>query len=221
MRFWKIVLITILAVGMTGAFDTDAMARRGGGGFSSSRSSFSSSRSTPSRSSTWGSKTSTSKSGLSTSGSRKTSVSKPVRSSADTALHAKAAKSGTAYKSKTEATSAFKTKNAAQYKSTYAIKPTTRPDHIPPSTSVGGKSYDVSYNQQHGGYGYMGPSGSWMAYDAMSDAIMLNTLMTRQNYYYDRPGSVRYEISGGGLAWLMWFGIIVFAVICVAAFIAR
>jgi hypothetical protein len=229
MKFWKIILVAILAVGVTGILDNDAEARRGGG-FSSSRSFSSSSRSTPSRStwggstrttpsrSTWGGSTrsSSSKSGLSTSGSRTTS--KPARSAADTALYEKAAKSNTAYTSKANATTAFKSKYADQYKSKYDTKPATRPDHIPPKTTVGGKSYDISYNQQYGGYGYMGPSGSWVMYNAMADAVMIDTLMRRNNYYYDRPGSVTYMDSGGGLRWMMWLGLIVFGVIVLCAF---
>lgn len=240
MRFWKIVLITVLAVGMTGIFNIDTADARRGGGFSSSRSSFSSSsrsRSTPSRSSSWGSSnrstkpststwgssnrssSSSSKSGLSTSGSR-TSTKKPVRSAADTALYNKAKTSGTAYTSKASATQAFKTKHASQYKSKYDTKPATRPDHIPQSTTVGGKSYNVTYNQQYGGYGYMGPSGSWIMYDMMTDAIMMDTMMRRQNYYYDRPGAVTYVSTGGGGRWLMWFGLIVVGIICIGAFLA-
>jgi hypothetical protein len=241
MRFWKIVLVSVLAVGVTGIFNIDTAEARRGGGFRSSSSSFSSSsrstRSTPSRSSNWGgsnrstkpstplwggsnrsTKPSTS-SGLSTSSSR-TSTKKPVRSAADQALYNKAKTSGTAYTSKASATQAFKTKHASQYTSKYDTKPATRPDHIPQTTTAGGKTYNVTYNQQYGGYGYMGPSGSWIMYDAMADAVMMSTLMNRHNYYYDRPGAVTYVDTGGGARWLMWFGLIVVGIIIVGAFLA-
>lgn len=243
MRFWKIVLITVLAVGVTGIFNVDTADARRGGGFSSSSRSFSSSsrssssRSTPSRSSNWGgsnrstkpstplwggsnrsTKPSTS-SGLSTSSSR-TSTKKPVRSAADQALYNKAKTSGTAYTSKSAATEAFKTKHASQYTSKYETKPATRPDHIPQTTTVGGKSYPVTHSEQYGGYGYIGPSGSWVMYNALTDAVMMDTLMRRNNYYYDRPGAVTYVDTGGGGRWLMWFGLIVVGIIIVGAILA-
>ena len=71
-----------------------------------------------------------------------------------------------------------------KYTSKYTSKPATRPDHIPASTKVGNTTYNVTYNQQHGSYGYMGPSGSWIMYNAMSDAVMLTALMQRNNYVH-------------------------------------
>jgi hypothetical protein len=136
------------------------------------------------------------------------------RSATDQKSFNKAKANGTAYKSKAEATSAFKTKNAAKYPAKYTSKPATRPDHIPQSTSVGGNTYNVSYNQGMGGYGYMGISGSWMMYSAMTDVIMLSTLMSRNNYYYDpvvAGAPVAVVRTSNGPATL--FGIIVILVV--------
>jgi hypothetical protein len=39
----------------------------------------------------------------------------------------------------------------------------------------------------------MGPSGAWMMYDVMTDAIMINALMQKDNYYYDdTPTNLRH-----------------------------
>lgn len=57
-------------------------------------------------------------------------------------------------------------------------------------------------------------------YDAMSDAIMLNALMSRNHYYYDRPGSVTYVDSGGGGGAVLAIVGIVFLVIIVVVFVA-
>ena len=180
MKSFKFLLSVILSISMLGIVSDDAFARRSGSSRSSFSRSSSSSRSTPSKTpskSTWGN---TRKSTANT-----RSTTKPKRSQADQKLHDKAKANGTAYTSKASATKAFKEKNASQYKSTYSTKPTSRPSHIPESTSVGGKSYNVTYNQQHGGYGYMGASGSWMMYNTMTDIAMISLLMSRNNYYYD------------------------------------
>lgn len=220
MRFWKPILIAGLALVVTGIFSSDAYARRGGG--SSSRSSSSSSSwgsssrsSSQSRASMWGSSSRSSQStstGLKTSGTR---TQTPVRSAADQKLYDKAKSSGTAYSSKSAATDAFKSKYSKQYTSRYASKPTTRPDHIPSTTSVAGKTYNITYDQRRGGYGYMGPGGSWVMYDAMADAAMLNLLMPRHYYYYDDPRMMtHYDRS---FAWMPWIGTTCLLVIVAAA----
>lgn len=238
MRYGKIILVTVLALGVSDFFCASAYARRGGGfSSSSSRSSSSSSRSsssrssgwgsssrrsTPSRTSTWGSSNRTSSpltSSFSTSGSR-SQTQTTRRSAADQRLYDKAKASGTAYSSKSAATTAFKSKYGNQYTARYASKPATRPDHIPQSTSVGGRTYPIEYNQRYGGYGYMGPSGSWVMYDAMADAAMLSMLMSRNHYYYDQPGMF-YARSGGPGTALLLTGITFAALICASAVYLR
>jgi len=213
------LLIAMLSI----AFVGDAMARRSGGSrsSSSSRSSSwgSSSKSSSSKSSGWGS-SSKSKSTAPRSAPakaktmhpapKKTTVKKIVPkkpiSAADKKRIASAKSSGKYHKDKKSAQAAFKKNNAGKFPSKYATKPTERPSHVPQSTSVGGKSYNVTFNSTHGGYGYMGPSGSWMMYDAMSDIVMMNMMMQRRGYviesnYYDtrtvsRPVVVEHRSSG-------------------------
>lgn len=193
--------------------ELEARGSRGGWGGSRS-SSWGSRRSTPSRSSSWkkspsktsgwgkSSTSSTKKKGTSgwgkssaASTSKSSSKFKPAPknspsykrwSAADKKLAAKAKASGTSYKSRSAATDAFKKKNASKYSSKYASKPSTRPSHIPQTYKSSGTTYNITYNPSHGGYGYYGPSGRWMFYDAMADAAMMSMLMQRSNYYY--PG---------------------------------
>lgn len=180
----------------------DARGGRGGrSSFSSSRSSRSSSsrstRSSPSRSSS--SRSSSSRSSGGSSWGKSKASSKPAArkaTAADKALAAKAKKNGTWFKSKADAQKAFKSKYATKYTSKYASKPATRPSHIPTSTTVGGKSYNVTYNVNHGGYGYMGPLGAWIVYDAMADTIMMNRLMRNQGYYAPGMNSGAVVVTG-------------------------
>lgn len=199
----------------------------GGRSFSSGRSSSSrSTRSTrsPSRSTrssnsrTKNSRSNTSKS-WGSSKSKATSSRKMTK--ADKALAAKAKKNGTSFKSKKEAQAAFKKKNATKYTSKYKTKPATRPSHIPQTTTVGGTSYNVTYNQGMGGYGYMGPSGAWIAYNAMADAAMMSMLMRQQGYY--APGMntgavVVHNPSGLGFVWLLIS--IIGGVVVIAVFVS-
>ena len=75
-------------------------------------------------------------------------------------------------------------KVASQYKSTYATQPKTRPGHVPQTyRGAGGNTYNISYNSGHGGYGYMGPLGTWMMYDAMSDMAMYSYMSHRNPRY--------------------------------------
>lgn len=99
-----------------------------------------------------------------------------------------ARRSGTLFSTKTEAQSAFASRYKSQYGSTFQAEPTVRPTWIPQSTTVGGQGANVVYNAGLGGYGYFHPSlGTWILYDAMSDAIMMDSLMNRHNYYYGAP----------------------------------
>lgn len=84
--------------------------------------------------------------------------------------------------------------------SKYSFEPSQRPSHIPTTyADSSGTRRDVVYNQANGGYGYYsggGPGlGTFMMYDALSDAAMMNTMMSRQNYYVGPPPQVGW--SGG------------------------
>ncbi len=146
------------------AFAQPLMARRGGGGFRSSGRSFS--RSTRS----------TTRSRSSFSSNRSNSVNKKS--------YNQAKRNNTVFNSKAQAESSFKSKNASKYSSKFATKPQQRPDYIPRSTTVNNQSYNINYNSRYGGYGYTNALGTFVLYSALSDTIMLNTLMRRNHYYY-------------------------------------
>lgn len=214
MKFWKILLAIVLMASVSDVVSGNAFAR--GGRSRPSRSS--PSRSRPSRSPSKSKPSSSRSTRAKSTTSKRTKSTVPKRSAADQKAYNKAKASGTAFSSRSAATSNFKSKHADKYKSTYATKPATRPSHVPESTKVGGTTYNVTYNQQHGGYGYMGPSGSWMMYDAMTDVVVLSMLMRQNDYYYDagplgEPGARR-----GGLI-VFFVGVGVLTVIVVAAVI--
>ena len=203
----------------------DVLARSRGG--SSRRSSPSRSRTTPTRTPT---RTTAPKKKTWASPPKKTttptkSATRPKLSAADQKLRDRAKSSGTSYQSRSAALSAFKSKNASKYTSNYKTKPTTRPDHIPQTTTgSGGSTYNVTYNPGYGGYGYMGSSGSWIMYSAMADTMMMNSLMRRNNYYYEpaymhQPGApvavVHHRSSGWTIFWVL-AGICVFFLVVMA-----
>lgn len=112
-------------------------------------------------------------------------------SPADRALYEKAKVNGKAFKSRDEAISDFKTKNAQKFTSTYAQEPDARPDYIPPTTTYQGSPVTVVYNQSYGGYGYWSGGGlglgTWMMYDALSDLSMMSYFdrrLSSDGYYY-------------------------------------
>ena len=58
----------------------------------------------------------------------------------------------------------------------------------------------------------MGVGGSWIMYDAMADAIMMDTLMGHSGYYYGSPSA-----GLGGFGGLTLIFMVVFAIIVVGA----
>ena len=109
---------------------------------------------------------------------------------ADKKAYEKAKAQGTTFKTRKAATADYKKKNAAKYTSTYTTKPAARPGHIPKTYASGGTMYNISYNSGYGGYGYMGPLGAWIVYDAMADVAMAsyyNRQMAQAGYYYGAP----------------------------------
>ena len=211
----KLVLVLFVTATLLFAGLDEVFARRSG---SRSRS-FSRPRSSSSRSRTSSKPTSSSsKSTKPTTSKRTTTASK--RTAAQQKSYEAAKKMGTAYKSKSEATAAFKKANTSKYTSKYTKKPATRPSHIPASTSVGGQNYPISYNAGMGGYGYTNSLGAWVMYDAMMDAAMVSTLMTRNNYYYD-PVIARTPYRGPSfgniiLVLTLVVGVIIVAIVGVA-----
>lgn len=134
-----------------------------------------------------------------------------------------ASKSGKAFKTRDAAVKDFKTKNADKFPSKYTTKPETRPAHIPEKTKdASGQSRDVVYDNSHGGYGYYsggGPGlGTFIMYDMMSDAIMMNTMMSRQNYYIGDSPQLVYQESRSSVGLVFLF--IIMIVIIIGSFIA-
>lgn len=189
---------------------------------SSNRSSSSSSNrsgtasSNSNRSSGWGNT-------RSSSGSRSDASSK--KSTQQRRQYENAVKNGTAFKTKAEAQKDFKSKYASKYTSKYDKEPATRPSHIPQTSQVDGKTVNITYNQASGGYGYWGGGGpglgTFIMYDMMSDAIMMNAMMNNQGYHYGPAPPVVVEPSSGssflgfviGFVILVIFGVVVFAFI--------
>lgn len=147
---------------------------------------------------------------------------KPKMSAAQTKSLETAKKNGTTFKSKDAATAAFKAKEAGKYPSKYPTQPAKRPEHIPSTTMVNGKSVNVTYNVERGCYGYgSGPGlGTFIAYNMMSDAIMRDRYMARSHYMVQpvmvqQPVVVRTGPSIGTIIIITLGIVIVLAVIVV------
>jgi len=213
-------MLAILSVALV--VPEDALARRSGGGFSSGGSRSSSSNSN-SRSNSWSSKRPSSDTARAPSSTQKTTT--PTRSAADQKAYAAAKKSGTAYQSKSQAQDAFKTKHASQYKQTPtpgSSEPAKRPAHIPGTTSgADGATYNVTYNVERGGYGYMS-SGRWVMYDALADAAMLSVLMGQRGYYYPGVAGTQgtVQTSAGAGTILLIIGIVFIVLLVIGAGVA-
>lgn len=134
------------------------------------------------------------------------------KTTADSLSYQRAKDNGTAFTSKTAAVNNFKTKYADKYPSTFKTEPKTRPNYIPQSTNVGGKSYNVTYNNQYGGYGYMGPGNSWVSYNPMMDALVLSSLMNSHNYYVGTPPSAVVYTNSNPIAKIL-LALLIFAAV--------
>lgn len=228
-RLLRLMLACVFLVGSFGL----AEAKPPGGGFRSSSSSFKSSsgsgwgtRSKPSVStnSGWGSKSSTKASATpatkSTWSTSRPASSKPVATSAvDAAAYKKAKESGKSFTTPTAAAADFKAKSASKYSSTYKSEPPNRPTHIPQSTAVGGKTVNVTYNAGYGGYGYMHPTlGTWMMYDMMSDAVMMNSMMRHEGYYV---GPAPVQTVSAAVGWCILITVLLIFLAIFIAFLAE
>ncbi len=208
---WLVVLFVAIALSFAGL--SDALARKsGGGGFSRS----SPSRSSPSKSTG----RSSSKSTKPSSSSRSTS--KPKRTAAQSKSYEAAKKNGTAKMTKSQSTSKFKNDAAMKkkYTSSYATKPATRPTHIPSTYASGGNTYNINYNSGQGGYGYMN-GGSWIAYSYMSmaTASMMTNSMNSNSYYHQGHPAMGTTIVHSGGSGIMIFVWVVLSLVVIAIFI--
>ena len=122
-----------------------------------------------------------------------------------------------AFKSRESALNDFREKNKQKYTSKYATKPATRPEHIPQTTTAGGTTYNISYNQNHGGYGYYNALGAFIIYDAMTDvaqASYFNSAMQNQGYYYGptpvaaTPTVVHHDSDSGIWAFFLFLTVV-------------
>ncbi len=221
---WWTLLVIMFALPL--AVPVDAFAQKRGGSRRSSTRRSTPKRSAPKAPSRAKPKASTKRGGKTGEASNKgkfgSSTKKAGKSKkatkADKKVREKAKANGTYFKDRKSASADFKTKNAAKYGSTYATKPTTRPGHIPPTyVGSGGTTYNISYNQGYGGYGYMGPLGTWMVYNAMADAAMgpyYNRQMASAGYDYGPPlRPLRHGPSGGTIFFFIAGGVVVLFVI--------
>lgn len=146
----------------------------------------------------------------------------------DNALRQKALQSGTAYKTKDDAINSFKSKNADKFPTKFSSEPKTRPDYIPNTYTSGGNTYNVVYNSNFGGYGYYNGLGAWIAYDVMTDALMMNALMARNSYYYPGihhtvpSGTVVYNESPRSFFWgFFWITALILMIFFVGWMVTR
>lgn len=191
-------------------------------------------KSTSSWSSSSSSKPSSSATSSSTSTPSKSWLTKPQtstrpNSSVERQRYESAVKSGKTFTTREAAVADFKAKEAPKYSSKFTAEPSKRPDHIPSNyRGTDGKTYNITYNQQGGGYGYYsggGPGlGTFMLYDLASDAIMMETVARRSNNYYignPPPATVTVQ-TGSSIGFLGWIlilsgiGLVVFIIIAVA-----
>jgi hypothetical protein len=114
-------------------------------------------------------------------------------SAADRALAEKAKSAGTQFQSRDDAVREFRASYGRTYTSNFASEPATRPDYIPSTTIVGGRTCNVIYHPAYGGYGYFS-DGQWNVYDAMVDAAVADSLMRRHDYYYE-PVETYYPVA--------------------------
>jgi hypothetical protein len=197
---YLMIVISVLTVSAFCIQDTYAKGRSSSSSRSSSRSSspsksWGSSKpkaSTKSPSKSWGSskpaskKTATKPSNLS---KTKTSVPKTKAEKAkqktyetNTKKFQAAKASGKQFDTKKDAVAHWKKTNSTKYTSKFTTKPTTRPDYVPQSTRLSnGSNVNITYNQNHGGYGYMNTLGQFMLWDAMTDVVFQNSRMS--SYY--------------------------------------
>jgi hypothetical protein len=150
-------------------------------------------------------------------------VTKPKRTAAQQKSFEASKKNGTSKMTKSQSMNKFKNDKAMQkkYTSNYASKPATRPSHIPATTSVGGRNVNVTYNVNHGGYGYTNSLGAYIMYDMMADSMMRNRMMTNNNYLYAGHPSVVgthapvivHQRNSGFVLLMTMFGVIVVVVV--------
>jgi len=154
----------------------------------------------------------------------KATVAKPkakAMSKTDKALAKKNNAAAKKYGSKANAEKSFKENMKSDpnfsknYPNKFDSQPVSRPDYIPGNVSRSGVSYNVTY--MNGGYGYMGPMGTWMMIDMMTDIAVTNAMLNRHGYgsYGDNGAPVVIRTGPGGavIAMTIFAGIVVLVII--------
>lgn len=127
------------------------------------------------------------------------------------------------YGSRTNASAAYSRQLASRNSYTSATAPTTRPRHIPATTSVGGRNVNVSYNVLPGGgygYGYISPTTGLFVALAANQMYVNNAMLASAGYgSYNangQPQTVVYR-DGPGAGFIILMIILVFGVIGIIA----
>jgi hypothetical protein len=77
----------------------------------------------------------------------------------------------------------FRTRYGGTYTSNFPQEPPVRPSYIPSSTIFNGQTVNIYYDPGYHSYGYY-RYGRWTAFDALADAVVLDSLMNHHSYYY-------------------------------------
>lgn len=175
-----------------------------GWGSSSRNNSASSNKNKNSNRSAWGNN-------RSKSNDAKKNEARKKQNAADRRLHEKAKANGTHYKDRKRAVSAFKKNKSQEIRSKHPVKfdqePTTRPSYIPQTTRHNGEVYNITYNQQHGGFGFTDALGMFILYDIMTNDRFVDQQMRQYGYAYGTPPPA--PMSGLTIV-LIFFGVLLF-----------
>jgi hypothetical protein len=110
------------------------------------------------------------------------------RTAAQQQAYESARSQGVAFRSRDDALSDFRRKNAPTFTSQFATEPSQRPIYIPPMYRDidTGNNYVINYDRSYGGYGWYS-GAAWHYYDLWRDAAMLDVMMHHHGYYYGSP----------------------------------
>jgi hypothetical protein len=111
---------------------------------------------------------------------------------------------------------------------TFKSEPSSRPSYIPSSTTVGGRSVTIVYDNRYGGYGYIDPlTNAWvnaMTINAIADAaIDYNMAMNGYRYQGDPFNRAPVVVHHSPMGMWGFFGllIVLIAIVVVIAIAAK
>lgn len=197
-------------------FQTDVIARGGGGSSfrSSSSSSFRSSSPSVAKTVSVAKTTSTFSAPSQSASAKPVAVANTKLSNTMAIQDAMGAKK---YTSQSDASSAFRQQQASKYSNHFASEPSRRPDYIPGNISRGGVQYNVVF---HGGsYGYY--SGSvWTPLDMAMYMVVTDAMLNNNGYGYGPQQQVMYQQPQGTAIYYHHAGrtiLIILGVMCIMA----